>query len=99
MSNIVYISSICLSEAIDTANCLKADMKSIRTHDLSDTYSSVRDEYLILHKAIGILRKHIVYLVIESSEYTSPTDTSLSHSLNGERHVYICLGYQICLFL
>jgi hypothetical protein len=73
MSNIVYISSICLSEAIDTANCLKADMKSIRTHDLSDTSSSVCDEYLILHKAIGILRKHIGDLVIESSEYTSPT--------------------------
>ena len=31
MSNIVYSSSICLSEAIDTANRLKADMKSIRT--------------------------------------------------------------------
>jgi hypothetical protein len=32
MSNIVYSSSICLSEAIDKANRLKADMKSIRTH-------------------------------------------------------------------
>jgi hypothetical protein len=29
MSNIVYSSSICLSETIDTANRLKADMKSI----------------------------------------------------------------------
>jgi hypothetical protein len=57
-------------------------MKSIRTHDLSDASSSVCDEDLILHKAVGILRKHIGDLVIESSEYTSPTDTSLSHSLN-----------------
>jgi hypothetical protein len=59
MSNIVYSSSICLSEAIDTANRLKADMKSIRTHDLSDASSSVCDEDLILHKAVAILRKHI----------------------------------------
>jgi hypothetical protein len=56
MSNIVYSSSICLSEAIDMANRLKADMKSIRTHDLNDASSSVCDEDLILH---------------ESSEYTS----------------------------
>jgi hypothetical protein len=40
------------------------------------------DEDLILHKAVGILRKHIGDLVIERSEYTSPTDTSLSHYLN-----------------
>jgi hypothetical protein len=73
MFNIVYSSSICLSEAIDTANRLKADMKSIRTHDLSDAFSSLCDEDLILHKAVGILRKHIGDLVIESSEYTSPT--------------------------
>jgi hypothetical protein len=64
------------------ANRLKADMKSIRTHDLSDASSSVCDEDLILHKAVGILHKHIGDLVIESSEYTSPTDTSLSLSLN-----------------
>jgi len=53
MSNIVY-SSICLSEAIDKANRLKADMKSIRTHDLSDASSSVCDEDLILHKALDV---------------------------------------------
>jgi hypothetical protein len=35
-SNIVYSSSICLSEAIVKANRLKAYMNSIRTHDLSD---------------------------------------------------------------
>ena len=52
MFNIVY-SSICLSEAIDKANRLKADMKSIRTHDLSDA-SSVCDEDLILHKALDV---------------------------------------------
>jgi hypothetical protein len=40
MSNIVYSSSICLSEAIDTANRLKADMKSTITHDLSNASSS-----------------------------------------------------------
>jgi hypothetical protein len=57
-------------------------MMSIRTHDLSDTSSSVCDEDLILNKAVGILRKHIGDLVIESSEYTSSTDISLSHSLN-----------------
>jgi hypothetical protein len=49
-------------------------MKSIRTHDLSDASSSVCDEDLILHKAVAILRKHIGDLVIESSEYASPTD-------------------------
>jgi hypothetical protein len=38
-------------QAIDTANRLKADMMSIRTHDLSDTSSSVCDEDLILNKA------------------------------------------------
>ena len=54
MSNIVYSSSICLTEAIDTANRLKADMKSIRTHDLSDASSSVCDEDLILHKALDV---------------------------------------------
>ena len=54
MSNIVYSSSICLSEAIDKANRLKADMKSIRTHDLSDASSSVCDEDLILHKALDV---------------------------------------------
>jgi hypothetical protein len=54
MSNIVYSSSICLSEAIDMANRLKADMKSIRTHDLSDASSSVCDEDLILHKALDV---------------------------------------------
>ena len=48
MFNIVYSSSICLTEAIDTANRLKADMKSIRTHGLSDASSSVCDEDLIL---------------------------------------------------
>ena len=78
MSNIVYSSSICLSEAIDMANRLKADMKSIRTHDLNDASSSVCDEDLILHKAVGILRKHIGDLVIESSEYTSPTALHLA---------------------
>jgi hypothetical protein len=52
------------------------------SHDLSDASSSVCDEDLILHKAVAILRKHIGDLVIESSEYTSSTDTSLSHSLN-----------------
>ena len=57
MSNIVYSSSICLSEAIDTANRLKADMKPIRTHDLSDSSSSICDENLILHKAVGILQQ------------------------------------------
>ena len=56
MSNIVYSSSICLSEAIDKANRLKADMKSIRTHDLSDasSFTSVCDEDLILHKALDV---------------------------------------------
>ena len=54
MYNIVYSSSICLSEAIDKANRLKADMKSIRTHDLSDASSSVCDEDLILHKALDV---------------------------------------------
>jgi hypothetical protein len=55
MSNIVYSSSICLSEAIDKANRLKADMKSIRTHDLSDasSSSSVCDEDLILHSCVS----------------------------------------------
>jgi hypothetical protein len=43
-------------------------------------FQFVCDKDLILHKAVGILRKHIGDLVIESSEYTSPTDTSLSHS-------------------
>jgi hypothetical protein len=54
MFNIVYSSSICLSEAIDKANRLKADMKSNRTHDLSDASSSVCDEDLILHKALDV---------------------------------------------
>ena len=54
MSNIVYSSSICLSEAIDKANRLKADMKSIRTHDISDASSSVCDEDLTLHKALDV---------------------------------------------
>jgi hypothetical protein len=49
---------------------------------LTPASSSVCDEDLILHKAVGILHKHIGDLVIESSEYTSPTDTSLRHSLN-----------------
>ena len=48
-------------------------MKFIGTHDLSDASSSVCDEDLILHKSVSILRKHIGDLVIESSEYTSPT--------------------------
>jgi hypothetical protein len=56
MSNIVYSSSICLSEAIDKANRLKADMKSNRTHDLSDASSSVCDEDLILHKALDVIK-------------------------------------------
>jgi hypothetical protein len=42
-------------------------MKSIRTHDLSDASSSVCDKDLILHKAVGILRKHIGDLVIVQS--------------------------------
>jgi hypothetical protein len=50
----LYSSSICLSEAIDKANRLKADMKSIRNHDLSDASSSVCDEDLILHKALDV---------------------------------------------
>ena len=56
MSNIMYSSSNCLSEAIDKANRLKADMKSIRTHDLSDASSSVCDEDLILHKALDVIK-------------------------------------------
>jgi len=54
MSNIVYSSSICLSETIDKDNSLKADMKSIRTHDLSDASSSVCDEDVILHKVLDV---------------------------------------------
>jgi hypothetical protein len=47
MSNIVYSSSICLSEAIDKANRLKADMKSIRTHDLSDAFLDTEQIYTV----------------------------------------------------
>ena len=56
MSSIVYSSSICLSEAIDKASRLKADMKSNRTHHLSDAFSSVCDEDLILHKALDVIK-------------------------------------------
>ncbi|VDI64050.1 Hypothetical predicted protein [Mytilus galloprovincialis] len=80
MSNIVYSSSISLSEAISTANRLKADMKPLRTHDLCTVSTPDCDEDLILHKAAGILRKHIGDVVIQSDAYPSPADTSLSQS-------------------
>ncbi|CAC5376871.1 unnamed protein product [Mytilus coruscus] len=58
----------------------KADMKSLRTHDLSTVSTPDCDEDLILHKAAGIIPKHIGNVVIQSDAYPSPADTPLSQS-------------------
>ena len=81
MSNIVYSSSISLSEAIETVNRLKADMKSVEIHDLSNAREPGYDEEQILHAAAGILRRRISEVVLSSDEYPSPKDASMSYSL------------------
>ncbi|CAC5382505.1 unnamed protein product [Mytilus coruscus] len=55
-------------------------MKPLRTYDLSTVSTPDCDEDLILHKAAGILRKHICDVVTQSDAYPSPADTSLSQS-------------------
>ncbi|VDH98616.1 Hypothetical predicted protein [Mytilus galloprovincialis] len=65
-----------IAQAISTAKRVKADMKPIRTHDLSTVSTPDCDEDLILHNATGILRMRIDDVVIQSDAYPSPADTS-----------------------
>ena len=79
MSNIVYSSSVSLSDAIKAANRLKSEEKTTKASNLSNEKTDV-DEDQVLHAAASILRKKINDMVIPVDEYPISAEASLSFS-------------------